>query len=178
MNPGPQDSVNAASAAVKERLSIEEFTTHYAGQPYELVRGKLLKVPPYHHRDHAQAVAMTSYLLGNHVLENQLGEVLSGEVGVITDAQNASMRGVDVVVISQKRLAENDPTSQWITIAPELVIEVTEPSNTFDDMMDKVDEYFALGVEAVWILDPSHQLVLAYSSPKTVTVLKARDGDA
>ena len=48
----------------------------------------------------------------------------------------------------------NAPDEQIITHAPLLCVEILSPEDRIGRMETKVDEYFQMGVRAVWIIDP------------------------
>ncbi len=48
------------------------------------------------------------------------------------------------------------------TVAPELVIEVVSPNDRWIEIVDKLEEYFAIGVVEVWIADPRKQEIRIY----------------
>ena len=48
-------------------------------------------------------------------------------------------------------------------VAPELIIEVVSPVDTWDEIMTKLTEYFAIGVKHVWIVTPSTQTLQDYT---------------
>jgi len=42
------------------------------------------------------------------------------------------------------------------------------PGDRWTDVADKLDEYFAIGVQTVWIVDPRRRQVFVYKSPTDV----------
>jgi Uma2 family endonuclease len=58
---------------------------------------------------------------------------------------------------------------------PELAIEVVSLTNTADEVAEKLEEYFLLGVRIVWVVYPRQSMVYAYTSPKEVRVLTMGD---
>ncbi len=58
----------------------------------------------------------------------------------------------DIVVIARQNEKE-----QTITIAPLLCIEILSPDDTVSDYQERLMDYLAMGVKAVWILDPTKQ---------------------
>jgi Uma2 family endonuclease len=69
----------------------------------------------------------------------------------------------DVAFLSREQ-ATNIPDG-FLTIAPELVVEIVSPNDRRKDIREKIEEYFAIGVKQVWILEPQSRQILAYTSP-------------
>ena len=49
--------------------------------------------------------------------------------------------------------------------APLLCIEIQSPSQSLEEMIEKVARYFAFGVKSCWVVVPSLQAVLVYDQP-------------
>jgi Uma2 family endonuclease len=60
-------------------------------------------------------------------------------------------------------------------MVPDLAIEVVSPSNTFMEILKKIQEYFQAGVRQVWVVNPDEPVVYVYSSPKQIQVLQLGD---
>ncbi|MFZ4767655.1 MAG: Uma2 family endonuclease [Roseimicrobium sp.] len=165
--PRDADATDTASG----KLTIAEFEAKYDGQDFELVRGKLIPMSK-NNITHAKLLARTTTKLGNH-LEGKPVTLLGGDAGFVTSEVENTSRGVDIIVISDARLSGQAAGRPFLTVAPEVAIEITSPSNTTDDMLDKVSEYFAAGVEAVWVITPHTKQVLVWSSAKHCDVISA-----
>ena len=111
--------------------------------------------------------------LGNFNATHKLGWVLSGEVGVYTRYNPDTVRGVDVLFVSRKRLPT--PSGKALKVAPELVVEIISPSDRWHDMREKLEEYFAIGVERVWVVEPGTKTVLVFRTPTDLSKLSEAD---
>ena len=100
-------------------------------------------------------------VLREFVRARKLGKVIGGETGLITKRDPDGVRGIDVGFISNERLAQVESES-FLDVAPKLVVEVVSPGNTWQEMREKIEEYFGVGVERVWIVEPKGQRVLVY----------------
>jgi Uma2 family endonuclease len=49
--------------------------------------------------------------------------------------------------------------------APLLTIEIQSPSQSMNEMVEKVERYFAFGVQSSWVVVPSIQAILVYDRP-------------
>ena len=141
-------------------LSAEDFAVvaPFLG-PCELVKGEIVPMSPAGRR-HSRVVTRAAFLLETHSRTHELGQVLTGEAGVVVARQPDTVRGADVAFVSFQRLPRSvKPTDAFVEVAPELVIEVFGRDVTWEKMETKVAEYHAHGVDLVWVLDP-HTLTL------------------
>jgi Uma2 family endonuclease len=139
----------------------------------ELINGEIVEVAPTKFR-HGHMEAQLGASLSYFVAEHKLGSVAVGEVGLYTRRNPDTVRGVDVIFISHQRLAQASPES-YLDIAPELAVEIVSPSDRWSEVMDKLEEYFSIGVLMVWIVDPRKRQIHVYSSPTEVIRLQVGD---
>ena len=106
------------------------------------------------------AVAIAA-LLREFVIPRDLG-IVAGADGTIRLFPGL-IRAPDVAFVSWSRLpggvVPRDPVP---TLAPELVVEVLSKSNSKREMERKRQEYFSVGVEVVWEIDPDSRTVRVY----------------
>ncbi|MBK6433505.1 MAG: Uma2 family endonuclease [Anaerolineae bacterium] len=76
------------------------------------------------------------------------------------------MRAADIAFISTSRLAQ--PVKGYLTVAPDLVVEIMSPDDRWQDLREKLAEYFAIGVTWVWVVEPSARKVLVFHSPTMI----------
>lgn len=99
----------------------------------------------------------------NFVMPRQLG-VVTGEAGMIRLASDL-VRIPDVAYIAWERLPDRRlPTEPVPGLAPNLVVEVLSQGNTASEMARKRQEYFAAGVQLLWMIDPDRHTVEAYTA--------------
>ena len=160
-------SVAAVSSPQNDHLlTAEDLWQHGPSTPGELVRGKFIDMPPTGH-PHASVEGNITRELGSFVKQRALGKVMPGEVGIITHRNPDTVRGADVVYISHERLAQAQAQG-YLNVPPELVVEVVSPNDGWTDINEKVAEYLACGVNAVWIVDPRTRRVTCYRPPAEV----------
>jgi Uma2 family endonuclease len=51
-------------------------------------------------------------------------------------------------------LRRSDPPDPVVLVAPLICIEVLSPDDTLRSQRDRVDDYFAMGVQHIWLIDP------------------------
>ena len=92
-------------------------------------------------------------LLNRHVKGNSLGRVLMEMIFDLRPTVDRERRP-DVAFISFERWAsdrEVPETSSW-AVVPDLAIEVVSKTNSADEIVEKVEEYFRVGVRLVWVV--------------------------
>lgn len=62
--------------------------------------------------------------------------------------------------------ARNAPDEQIITHAPLLCVEILSPEDRIGRLEDKLAEYFAMGVRAVWVIDPRTSTAYQCEGPR------------
>ncbi len=64
---------------------------------------------------------------------------------------------------SQERYDRRGATP-FLDVPPDLIVEILAPGNSWLDTMQKVREFFSIGVRLVWLVDPLSKSVFAYRS--------------
>ena len=139
----------------------------------ELVQGEIIRLMPTGH-SHGYIEALLAALLVMFVRKHKLGRVLTGEVGVYTERDPDTVRGMDVAFISNERLAEVTSKS-YLDVAPELVVEVMSPDDRWTVIQQKLAEYFTIGVQLIWVVDPRLEQVHVYRSLTDIERLTNED---
>lgn len=140
----------------------------------ELVEGKIVYMSPTG-LDHGSYEVNMAQSLKAFVKRRKLGKVVSGEVGVFTRRNPDTVRGVDVAFISHERLAQRKRQQGFLDVAPELIVEIMSPDDRWSEVKQKLKEYFAIGVQLVWVVDPGDWTVYAYRSMTDVREFTGAD---
>ncbi len=141
--------------------------------PSELVKGEIKYLMPSGH-PHGYFERLIAFFLTMFVREHKLGRVLTGEVGIYTGRQPDTVRAADVIFISDERFRQVR-SAGYLDVAPELVVEVMSPDNTWSEVQKKLAEYFAVNVLMVWVVDPQLEQVHVYRSPEQMKLLRKED---
>jgi len=59
--------------------------------------------------------------------------------------------------------------------APDLAVEIISSNNTFEEIHNKLVEYFENGTRLVWVILPDEESVLVYRKPKPLKLLQLED---
>lgn len=129
---------------------------------YELVEGVIIPMSPTKPL-HGKYESRLGLLLSTFVEQDDLGEVMVGEVGIYVQRNPDTVRGADVLYISHERLAQAS-RNDFLDVPPELVIEVMSPNDRWTEVRRKLREYFAVGVNVVMVVEPEEKVVSLYRS--------------
>jgi len=146
--------------AVQERaLTVEAFWEQYAGQPFELVNGRVIEVPLAGFM-HGAIINRTAALLAMFTDAHHLGEVVGAETGFWLGPH--TLRGADCAFIRQAKVDTITEPDKYLPFAPDLAVEVVSPGDTAADIRDKVGQYRAAGTPLIWVIYPSLRKVDVY----------------
>jgi Uma2 family endonuclease len=109
--------------------------------------------------EHGWIESLLLVLLGNFILAKRLGRFYPGDVTWILDGEPGDirlMREPDVSFIAQENVT---PTSGFIYRAPDLAVEIVSPSQSYNEMIKKMGEYFQHGTKVVWIVLPDQKQI-------------------
>jgi Uma2 family endonuclease len=160
---------------IKEKLTAEDLLKiPYDGFRYELIQGELLKMSPaaYTHGKIAMNIGAS---LHQFVKSNKLGEVCVAETGFKLASEPDTVRAPDVAFIRKERIEKVGILQGFGRGAPDLIVEVTSPSDTFQEVDDKVGDWLDAGVLMVIIINPCKKRVHLYRSKTNVAILDEND---
>lgn len=157
-------STTIAAPAAERLLTAEEFLAQPDdGRRTELVRGRIVEMPPTNFLHGIICVRVTA-ILWDDVRSRDLGWVTSNDSGVITRRDPDSVRGPDAAYFSYQRIPKDSPPDGYPTVSPELVFEVRSPSDRWQAITAKAGEYLTAGVLVVCVLDPETRTVAIYTA--------------
>jgi Uma2 family endonuclease len=134
------------------------------GMDRELIRGELREKPSMlRNRRQGCAEARIATALGTW-LEDQTtprGEVVSGDAGFRLQRNPDTGVGIDVAYVSAE-VAAKSPDAAFFEGAPILAVEILSPSDTQQDIDEKVSLYLELGVAIVWVANVHFKTICVY----------------
>ncbi len=142
---------------------------------YEVVGGQVVELEPMG----AYQIRIASILLSQlevFARTENLGRAVA-EMLFVLNAETDFKRRPDVAFVSFHRWPRERqiPESEAWDVTPDLAVEVVSPTNDFDEVLQKVSEYFAAGVGLVWVVIPSRRQVYVYHSETDLRVLPLSD---
>jgi Uma2 family endonuclease len=144
------------------------------GFRYELVRGALRKYPLEGH-EHGRIAGRITGLLGSHVLASRLGAAYVCGTGFLITSDPDTVRAPDIAFVSRKRLDEVGDVEGYWPGAPDLVVEVISPGDTYTEVEEKVLEWLEAGARMVVVVNPRKHAVTVYRSLTDIVVLTESD---
>jgi Uma2 family endonuclease len=113
-------------------------------------------------------------LLANFCQAHNSGVVLSSSNGYqcFPDAP-AKVRKPDVSFIRRERFSPDHLREGWLSISPDLAVEVLSPNDTAYEVDQKVEEYLGVGVPIVWVVNPETRIIKIHRQDGTVAKLHA-----
>ncbi|SRR6266496_569439 len=162
------------STTIQTTTAAELLRMPRDGFRYELVRGELRKMSPAGHK-HGRIAMKVATSLDNHVTANKLGAVYAAETGFLISSDPDTVRAPDVAFVSQKRLDEVGNVEDYWPGAPDLVVEVISPGDTYTEVEEKVLEWLEAGARMVVVVNPRKRAVTVYRSLTDIIVLTEDD---
>lgn len=154
-------------------LSLEEFLNlPQSNESYELVDGQLkLKMSPkYKH----STLQLRLLMVLNQWCDRMDRGRVRPEWGVVLQRQQQDWVPVpDLTYISYEQLPREWEEDQPCPVAPELVVEIVSPGQSFGEMTQKATDYLLAGVNQVWIVDTKAQSVTGFERehlPQTIWI--------
>jgi Uma2 family endonuclease len=149
-------------AVQQQTYTVEEFlelaqSPEYADKQLELIDGELIIMPPSSPLNSKIAVLIAHFFLV-FVLERKLGEVTGADGGYRIGSKTTL--APDAAFTSYARGL--DFSGSVVNGAPDLAVEVISPSESSQDVQDKVWAYLQAGTQIVWAVYPKKKLVDVY----------------
>jgi Uma2 family endonuclease len=170
--------------AMTALMTTDELLTQPAnGFDRWLIRGQLWEKPmTVRNRWHSRIMIRIGKLLDNWLDQQPepRGQVLGGEAGVRLQRNPDTTVGVDVVYVSAEVAAKQPADTSLIDGVPVLMVEILSPSDTEEEINEKIDEYLEAGVALVWVINPHRRTVLIYrpgAEPELVNVRQELSGE-
>lgn len=127
------------------------------GCRHEIIGGEECMTPAPN-PDHQTTLFNLIRLVGNHVIAQSLGRVLTAPIDVVLSKHDIVQP--DLLFIARKRVSIIGPRN--VREAPDLVVEVLSPSTASLDRGSKLQLYDRSGVREYWIVDLGARTVEAH----------------
>ena len=146
-------------------LSVEAFWRQYAGQPFELINGKLIALRPTTGGAASEVAVAVASELYHFAKKSRAGRV-TGADGAYALSSNC-LRVPDVGFYTVAKAARISDPHKFLPFAPDLAVEVVAPNEFAAELMQKVTQYLAAGTALVWVVYPELRIVVVHSPNAT-----------
>jgi Uma2 family endonuclease len=148
-------------AVQTQRMTVEEFERfaelpENANRRLEYIGGEIVEVVSNSYSSLVAAQVLIA--LGAYVNHHRLGYVTGADGGYKVAEKEDYIP--DVGFISKDRLPD-PPHDAWISLPPDLAVEVLSPSDEPDNTRIKIINYLAADT-VVWVIDPDQKQVEVY----------------
>lgn len=143
------------------------------GHRYELVNGEVLDMGNSG-MEHGYVACILTIVLGGFIRVNKLGAICDSSTAFTLKKGNK--RSPDFSFIAKNRLQGlSRPPRGFFQGSPDLAVEILSPSNTIEEIHDKIVEYFDNDTRLVWVIHPDEKYVLIYHSSEPDRFLRPAD---
>lgn len=150
--------------ALRSRLTWEQYLqTPESMERVEIEDGEVKPMASSTGR-HQMVLGNLHVLLAGNPVVRARGTVLMAPFDVVISRHPLRMRQPDLLFISYQRVpAEDLANMQRLETAPDLVVEILSPSDTFAHLARELGDYHLLGVQEAWLLDVEQNQVFVLS---------------
>jgi Uma2 family endonuclease len=142
---------------------------------YELIDGVLIRMPP-NNPDHGETETEFAWHLRTFLDTHRLGTLFTGDPGFILARNPDTVLGPDLAFVRSERLPPKETRgSGFMSIFPDLAIEIVSPSNEPSEIADKVRRYLAAGVPLIWVVHPRRKTVTVHEADQPERTLGEAD---
>ncbi|OCQ89118.1 hypothetical protein AMR42_18175 [Limnothrix sp. PR1529] len=132
------------------------------GHRHEWVNGQLIDMGNSGAK-HGYLAIILSAALFTVVAAQKLGALFDSSTAF--KMKNGNKRSPDISFFAKERLQGlDDLPIGFLEGAPDLVVEILSPTNTIEEIDEKLIEYFENGARLIWVINPRQNHVLVYRS--------------
>jgi Uma2 family endonuclease len=143
---------------------------------YEIVDGQKVELPPMSIHSQLLVTTISSRLVVYGETSGQGRAVAEGLFHLALPVDRN--RRPDVAFVSAKRWSLSRPIpardNAW-NVVPNLAVEIISPTDMVEELIAKIEEYFASGVQCVWVVYPNQRLVHIFKSTTEFQGLRESD---
>jgi Uma2 family endonuclease len=154
-------------------FTIDQLEALPDGDRFELIRGDLREEAPAG-EDHSGIQAELIGRLYMYLNQHPGGKVY-GDGGIVIEHDPDTVLAPDTAFVRKGRVPTSRKRRGFMTLIPDLVIEIVSPNDRMREIEEKVKLYLSAGVVEVWVVVPHRQRLLVYTDTKQVQ--KYDEGD-
>ncbi len=162
-------------------MSLDDFLKRADTQRFEIINGNIIEMAPTK-KPHSKVSKRIYDRILFYLVEQNKGEVFFETTYVTTDRSDwvKGARIPDVSFYEQSRYeaheASNpDEDEKPFLIAPDFVVEIISPTDSYSKIEAKIRAYLSDGVPLIWIVDPQNHTVKVYAGRSEADVRQPGD---
>jgi Uma2 family endonuclease len=155
---------------VQTLLTADEFAELGDIGRADLIRGRvvpLTKPKPKHGRITMRLGSAVERFVRRH----KLGETYAAETGYLLERDPDTVRAPDVSFV-RAELAKKHNEDEWYPHSPDLAVEVISPSDTPQQVTDKIELWLRHGARSVWVIDPVARTLTIHRADGTEELIR------
>jgi len=175
-NPTEKLTENQGETPPEKKIwtDAEFMALNRDGHRYEIVNGELIDMGNSGAK-HGYVCSILMILLGGYVRLHKLGAMFDSSTAF--KMKSGNKRSPDISFMAKERLQGlDDIPDGFLEGAPDLAVEILSPSNTVEEIDQKIIEYFDNGSRLVWLISPKQKYILVYrNAQEPDRLLKSND---
>ncbi len=160
-------------ASERKIWTDEEFMALPEDGRYELVNGELVNMGNSG-MEHGYIASNLIFFLSAVVRSQKLGVICDSSTAFTMKTGNKRSPDVSFIAAGRLQGVKRLPKG-YFQGSPDLAVEILFPSNTVEEIHDKIVEFFENGTRLAWVTHPDEQYVLVYHSPSPDRLLRLED---
>ena len=155
-------------------MTVEEFEVWPRSDGYELIDGHLRIKTMGARASHVQCELGAR--LWRAVEDAELGELFDSSCPYCCfPSRPSTVRKPDLSLVLRDRLPATGLPDGMFRIRPDFVVEVISKNEEYEEVDEKLADYFDAGVPLIWVLTPKTRTVLVYRADGTARRLTHAD---
>ena len=149
------------SITTQQLMTAEDFwQLPDNGMHHELIDGEVFETMPPGGVHGSIAVILATLL--RIWLKQQGGGYVGVEAGFILRRNPDKVRGPDISYVRAERIPPSGVPEGFWEFAPDLAVEVVSPTETAEEVREKVRDFLAAGTAVVWVVYPRSREVIVH----------------
>jgi Uma2 family endonuclease len=158
-------------STITRPVTAEDLFNMPGDQRRELVKGEVRTMAPAG-AGHGAIINTLAYLLTDYVRAKKLGVIFGAETGFRLAENPDTVRGADIAFVAAARVPAGGLPKGFWPGAPDLAVEVLSPTDTVEEIEEKVDEYLSAGAKLLWVVNPKRQTITVYRPGHNPVILR------
>ncbi|CAN5549866.1 hypothetical protein BH23CHL2_BH23CHL2_00890 [soil metagenome] len=154
---------------VEDLLEMEDD-----GCRHELIRGKLISMPPTNDEHSGLSFRLSGLLWEYHQAHPEI-RWFSGDPGFLLSRDPDLLLAPDLAAIHVEQLPAEFPRRLFFDVVPDLVVEILSPSERLGRINDKISAYLNAGVRLIWLVNPANRSITVHSPDQRTRILEGDD---